>query len=337
MIAMPLDCSTIGLAGVAPHVACCDNSEAVETSIDLSVNLCPAREPALWLKNPIMPASGTFGYGVEYADVVSIDSLGAIVTKGISVEPWAGNPQPRLWETASGVLNSIGLENIGAATALAEKAPIWAGWSTPVIVNIVGHTIDEYVRVTEKLDGVRGVAGLELNISCPNITEGGMEFGTSPEMAAKVTARVRHATGLPLIVKLSPNVTDIVAIAVAVVDAGADALCVINTLRGTAIDVRKRCFRLGRHAGGLSGPAIKPVALHMVHRVAHCVSVPIVGCGGISSPDDALEFIMAGATAVQVGTGTFTAPGTMMSVIEGITEFLRNEHLQSIASVRGIL
>jgi dihydroorotate dehydrogenase (NAD+) catalytic subunit len=318
-------------------IACCDNSESVESSSNLAVNLCPSREPALWLKNPVMPASGTFGYGTEYGDLVAIDRLGAIVTKGISIEPWDGNPQPRLWETASGVLNSIGLENIGAAVALAERAPVWSVWNTPVIVNIVGHTLDEYARVAESLDGVRGVAALELNISCPNITEGGLEFGTNPDMAATVTARVRRATALPLLVKLSPNVTDIAAIARAVVDAGADALSLINTLRGTAIDVRKRVFRLGRQAGGLSGPAIKPVALHMVHRVAHSVTVPIVGCGGVSSAEDALEFIMAGATAVQVGTGTFTNPSTMLAVIDGIAEFVRSERLQNISDVRGIL
>ena len=334
---MPQDCSTIGVADVAHRVACCDNSGLVDSGHGLAVNLAPAREHGLWLRNPVMPASGTFGYGVEYGDLVPIHRLGAVVTKGISTEPWQGNPQPRLWETASGLLNSIGLENIGAAVAIAEKAPVWAGWDTPVIVNIVGRTIAEYVAVARMLDDVAGVSALEVNISCPNIAEGGLEFGTSPDLAATVTASVRRVTELPVIVKLSPNVTDITAIAAAVVAAGADALCVINTLRGTAIDVQKRGFRLGRQAGGLSGPAIKPVALHMVHRVAHSVTVPIVGCGGISSADDALEFIMAGATAVQVGTGTFTDANTMLSVVDGIDDYMRREHLLSLADIRGIL
>lgn len=301
------------------------------------VNLAPTRKTGLWLQNPVMPASGTFGYGVEYRDLVQVERLGAVVTKGVSIIPWEGNPQPRLWETASGLLNSIGLENIGVEAAIADKAPVWAQWNVPVIVNIAGRTVDEYVQVAHRLNGVAGVAALELNISCPNITEGGLEFGTIPEMAATVTKAVRDATHLPLVVKLSPNVTDIVAIALAAVRAGADALCLINTLRGTAIDVERRCFRLGRQAGGLSGPAIKPVALHMVHRVAHCVEVPVVGCGGISTASDALEFIMAGATAVQVGTGTFTCAGAMLGVVDGIGDFMRRHDLRSLAGIRGIL
>ncbi len=284
-----------------------------------------------------MPASGTFGYGVEYSDLVDIAALGAVVTKGISSEPWEGNPQPRVWETASGLLNSIGLENIGAAAALAEKAPLWATWTTPVIVNIVGRSVADYVQVAGRLDGVPGVSALELNISCPNVAEGGMEFGTNPDVAASVTSLVRTATRLPLIVKLSPNVTDITSIATAVVEAGADALCLINTIRGTAIDIHKRRFQLGRAAGGLSGPAIKPIALYMVHRVAHNVQVPIIGCGGISTADDALEFIMAGATAVQVGTGTFTDPQTMLRVVQGIDDFMRREGVLTLDEVRGIL
>ena len=266
-----------------------------------------------------------------------VDRLGAVVTKGLTIVPWDGNPQPRLWETASGLLNSIGLENIGVEVAVADMAPIWASWKPPVIVNIAGRTVDEYVRVARRLDGVPGVAALELNISCPNVSEGGIEFGTVPDMAATVTAAVRESTSLPLLVKLSPNVTDIVAIAIAVVRAGADALCLINTLRGTAIDIERRCFRLGRPAGGLSGPAIKPVALHMVHRVAHCVDVPVVGCGGISTAADALEFVMAGATAVQVGTGTFTDSSAMLAVIDGIEDYLCRHGIAALADIRGIV
>ncbi len=284
-----------------------------------------------------MPASGTFGYGTEYADLVAVERLGAIVTKGLTLIPWEGNPQPRLWETSSGVLNSIGLENIGVEAAIRERAPVWATWTVPVIANIAGHTVDEYAQVARQLDEVEGVSALEVNISCPNVEKGSLEFGTNPEMASQVTAAVRAATSLPLIVKLSPNVSDIVSIASAAISAGADALCVINTLRGTAIDVGRRRFRLGRPAGGLSGPAIKPVALHMVHRVAHAVKVPVIGCGGISTTEDALEFIMAGATAVQVGTATFGDANSMIAIIEGIEGFMRCNGVTDLSEIRGIL
>ncbi len=284
-----------------------------------------------------MPASGTFGYGTEYADVIAVESLGAVVTKGITACPWEGNPQPRLWETGCGLLNSIGLENIGVEAAVKDKAPVWATWKVPVIVNVAGHTLGEYVQVVERLKGVAGVAAIEVNISCPNVLQGGLEFGTSPEMAHQVTGEVRAVTDLPLIVKLSPNVTDIVAIALAVIAAGADAVCVSNTLRGTAIDTERRRFRLGRPAGGLSGPAIKPVILHMVHCVAHAVDVPVVGCGGIATADDALEFIMAGATAVQVGTATFTDARAMIEIIDGMERFMRHHAVKDLAEIRGVL
>jgi len=331
------DCSTIHKPGVASPATCCNNSEVVKALHPLEVDLAPARPSALRLRNPVMPASGTFGYGVEYSQLIPLERLGAVVTKGITLVPWEGNPQPRLWETASGLLNSIGLENIGVEEAVADRAPVWASWQVPVIVNIAGHTIDEYVQVAEKLDGVAGVAGLEVNISCPNVAQGGIEFGTSPEMAARITSSVRRTTSLPLIVKLSPNVTDIVAIAAAVASAGADSLCLINTLRGTAVDVENRTFRLGRAAGGLSGPAIKPVALHMVHKVAHCVDIPVIGCGGISTAQDAIEFIMVGAAAVQVGTATFTEPRAMLSIVEGIQDFMDSHGILKLAEIRGIL
>ena len=309
----------------------------MDTTPQVAVELCPRSPSPLLLRNPVMPASGTFGYGTEYARLVDVERLGAIVTKGITLVPWEGNPQPRLWETASGVLNSIGLENIGVETAIADKAPLWSTWQVPVIVNIAGHTISEYAQVAGRLDGVPGVAALEVNISCPNVSEGGLEFGTDPDMAAAVTSSVRAATSLPLIVKLSPNVTDIVSIALAVVAAGADALCLINTLRGTAIDVERRMFRLGRVAGGLSGPAIKPVALHMVHRVARSVKIPVIGCGGISTAEDALEFIMAGATAVQVGTANFTDADSMLAIVDGIEEYLSHHGIAALAEIRGIV
>jgi dihydroorotate dehydrogenase (NAD+) catalytic subunit len=226
-----------------------------------------------------MTASGTFGYGMEYEHLFDIQTLGAIVCKGTTLRPRDGNPQPRIVETAGGILNSIGLQNIGVEALIREKAPVWAKWRVPVIVNIAGGSIDEYREVAARLDGVKGVDGIELNISCPNVKEGGMEFGAKAASAAKVTAAVRKATGLPLIVKLTPNTADIVGIANAVADAGADAVCLINTLRGMAIDVKSRKPLLGNIFGGLSGPAIKPVALAMVYQVAGAIDIPIVGCG----------------------------------------------------------
>lgn len=335
---MARDCSThfIGIV-VAYATDCCDNLTSVDQEHVLQVTLAPHNSRGLTLNNPVMPASGTFGYGTEYGDLVSIEKLGALVTKGLTLVPWEGNEQPRLWETASGVLNSIGLENIGVAAAIREKAPLWATWKVPVIVNVAGHTVDDYTEVVRMLDVVEGVSAVEVNISCPNVERGSLEFGTSAEVAAQVTGAVRRATSLPLIVKLSPNITDIVEIATAVAASGADALCVINTLRGTAIDVDRRRFRLGRPAGGLSGPAIKPVALHMVHRVAHAVEVPVIGCGGISTAGDALEFIMAGAMAVQVGTATFTDPGSMISIIDGIEAFMWEHNIANLGDIRGIV
>ena len=331
---MSVDCSTIQIASVALRPFDCDNFTKLDTPPQLCVDLAPTRPGRLVLRTPVMPASGTFGYGTEYAELIPVDSLGAVVTKGITATPWDGNPQPRLWETASGVLNSIGLENIGVAVAISQKAPLWATWDVPVIVNIAGHTIEEYVEVARRLDGVPGVAALEVNISCPNVAQGGLEFGTDPEAASSVTKAVRAATELPTIVKLSPNVTDIVAIASAVQDAGADALCVANTLRGTAIDIERRTFRLGREAGGLSGPCLKPVALHLVHRVARAVTVPVIGCGGISTAEDALEFILAGAAAVQVGTATFTDPRSLVAITRGIAAYISRHGFQRLDDIR---
>jgi len=308
----------------------------VSQSISLIVTAACGENP-LVLRNPVMPASGTFGYGCEYADLIDIERLGAIVTKGVTLVPWAGNPQPRIWETACGVLNSIGLENIGVDAVIAEKAPLWSRWNTPVIVNIAGQSVDEYVQVASRLDQVPGVAALEINISCPNVTAGGIEFGMAPHTAANLTQAVRDVTALPLIVKLSPNVSDIVRIAAAVVDAGAGAVCLINTLRGTAIDIERRCFRLGRPSGGLSGPAVKPVALYMVHAVAHAIEVPVIGCGGIATADDALEFIMAGAAAVQVGTATFSDAESMLRIIDGIEGFMATRGIQSLDEIRGVV
>jgi dihydroorotate dehydrogenase (NAD+) catalytic subunit len=282
-----------------------------------------------------MIAAGIAGYGTEYAEIADIQKVGAIVCKGTTLMPRKGNAQPRLVETAGGLLNSIGWENIGIDALIREKAPIWAGWRVPVIVNVAGETIDEYAAVTSKLEGVPGISGIELNISCPNVSAGGLEFGIDPKLAARVTSVVKAATTLPVIVKLSPNVTDIKEIALAVEEAGADAISLINTLKGMAIDVDQRRPRLGNIVGGLSGPAIKPVALYMVFQVARVVHIPVIGCGGIACADDALEFIMAGATAVQVGTAALTDPQLGLNVLDGIRRFLRQNGIQNLTQLTG--
>ncbi len=282
-----------------------------------------------------MTAAGTFGYGTEYRHLFDIQKLGAIVCKGTTLEPREGNPQPRLAETACGLLNSIGLQNIGVKALIREKAPIWASWRVPVIVNIAGETVDDYAQLAHQLEGVVGISGLEVNISCPNIKAGGAEFGANPESAARVTAAVRAATSLPVLVKLTPNTGEIARIAAAVGEAGADAISLINTVRGMAIDITTRRPLLGNKTGGLSGPAIKPIALAMVYEVAGAVDIPIIGCGGITTGRDAIEFIMAGASAVQVGTASFANPCAPLDVLEGIEEFMRKEGIEDIAELIG--
>ena len=304
--------------------------------MNLSVQLAPENKKGLRLANPVMTASGTFGYGMEYEHLFDIQKLGAIVCKGTTLEPRDGNPQPRIAETANGMLNSIGLQNIGVDALIKEKAPVWAGWQVPVIVNIAGRTIDDYAEVAKELDKIPGVAGLEVNISCPNIKAGGAEFGANPESAAKVTEAVRKATSLPVIMKLTPNTAEIVRIAQAVTGAGADALCFINTIRGMAINIKTRKPLLGNGYGGLSGPAIKPVALYMVYEVFKVVNIPIIGCGGITNAGDAIEFFMAGATAIQVGTASFKNPRAPMDVLEGIEGFLEKEKIQDIRELIGV-
>jgi len=303
--------------------------------MNLSVQLAPTHPTGLRLENPVMNASGTFGYGTEYAELVDIQKLGAVVCKATTLAPREGNPQPRLKETPAGLLNSIGLQNIGVEALIREKAPVWASWQVPVIVNIAGEHVQDYARLASMLDGVAGVSGLEVNISCPNVETGGMAFGTDPDQAASVTRAVVSATSLPVMVKLTPNVTDIVGIALAVRDAGAHALCLVNTLRGMSIDIAGRKPFLGNVCGGLSGPAIKPVALYMVYEVAKEVDIPIVGCGGISSADDALEFIMAGASAVEVGTAQFVSPGALLDVMAGIGQFMQREGVEDLAQLVG--
>jgi len=282
-----------------------------------------------------MTAAGTFGYGTEYSQIFDIQKLGAIVCKGTTLEPREGNPQPRLAETASGLLNSIGLQNIGVKALIKEKAPLWAGWRVPVIVNIAGETVDDYTKLANELDGVAGISGIEVNISCPNIKAGGAEFGANPESAARVTAAVKSTTSLPILVKLTPNTSDIVKIAIAVAEAGADAISLINTLKGMYIDITTHRPLLGRKTGGLSGPAIKPIALAMVYEVAGAVEVPVIGCGGITAGSDGIEFIMAGASAVQVGTATFTNPRAPLDVLEGIEQFMKKEGVKDIAELIG--
>ncbi|HEY91183.1 MAG TPA: dihydroorotate dehydrogenase [Dehalococcoidia bacterium] len=304
--------------------------------MNLTVRLAPGNEKGLLLPNPVMTASGTFGYGTEYGHLFDIQRLGAIICKGTTLAPREGNPQPRITETPSGVLNSIGLQNIGVEALIEEKAPLWADWKVPVIVNIAGETVEEYAQLAARLTGIAGVSGLEVNISCPNVAAGGAEFGIRPDSAAAVTSAVRKATSLPVIVKLTPNTGDIAGVARAVAEAGADAVSLINTLKGMAIDTVKRRPLLGNITGGLSGPAVKPVALHMVYAVAGVVDIPVVGCGGIMSATDALEFIMAGASAVQVGTATLTGPRAPLDVLEGIEEYMEKEGIEDITGLIGV-
>ena len=299
---------------------------------DLSVQLGP-----LSLKNPVLTASGTFGYGREFASLMDPNLLGGIVVKGISLKPMAGNPPPRIVETPCGMLNAIGLANVGLEVFLSEKLPMLQELDTCVVVNIYGHSLDEYGAVAAGLKGVPGISALEVNISCPNVEKGGMAFGTDPAVAAQVTERVLRETDKPVIVKLSPNVTDICAIAGAVEQAGAHALSLINTLTGMSIDIERRTPKLANGSGGLSGPAIRPVALHMVHQVVKTVHIPVIGMGGILNASDALEFLIAGAQAVQVGTANFANPRASLNILEGIEQFLRDRDIDSVKEIIGSL
>ncbi len=289
----------------------------------------------LHLANPVLTASGTFGYAKEFAQYVDLERLGGVVVKGISLEPRAGNPPPRIAETASGMLNSIGLQNVGIKRFVTKKLPFLREINTKVIVNILGDTVEEYQELAGQLSEHAGIDALEVNISCPNVKKGGVAFGTVPEMAAAVTIAVRNSTDLPVIVKLSPNVTDITEIALAVEEAGADAVSLINTLLAMGIDIKTRRPRLANIVGGLSGPAIKPVALRMVYQVAGAVSIPVIGIGGITTAEDAIEFFLAGARAVQVGTANFTNPSASEDIVDGIIEYLRREDESSIKNIIG--
>lgn len=297
---------------------------------DVSVDLC-----GIAMKNPVMAASGTFGFGEEYAKFYDINRLGAIVTKGLTLEPKTGNPPPRIYETPAGILNSIGLENPGVRGFISGEWPRLSGLSIPVIANIDGDTVEDYYKTARYLSELTGLAAVEVNISCPNVEKGGMAFGQDPESARQVIRAVREAAGLPVIAKLSPNVTDIKSMAEAAASAGADAISLINTLLGMAVDIHKKKPVFHRIFAGLSGPAVKPVALRMVWEVYEAVDVPIIGMGGITSWQDAAEFILAGASAVAIGTGNFVDPFLPLDIIEGLQKYLSEQGIKNIDEIIG--
>ena len=289
------------------------------------------------LRNPVMTASGTFGYGEEFSEYVNLNMLGGIVTKGLSLRPRAGNPTPRIVETPGGMLNAIGLQNVGIDAFIEKKLPFLRSVDTVCVANFFGDTVDEYAEMARRLNELPEVAALEMNISCPNVKQGGIVFGSDPACAAGVVAACRAATSKPLIVKLSPNVTDVVAMAKACADAGADALSLINTLIGMAIDINTRRPVLANVTGGLSGPAIKPVALRMVLQVARAVKLPIIGIGGIMSATDVIEFMLAGASAVQIGTASFITPGIAEQIVQDLQAWMVANKVQDINSLIGAL
>jgi dihydroorotate dehydrogenase (NAD+) catalytic subunit len=285
--------------------------------------------------NPVIGASGTFGYGIEFAEIIDLNRLGGFVTKGLSARPLAGNPPPRIVETYGGMLNAIGLQNIGARAFIEYKLPLIRRYDTRIIANVFGYSDEDYIEAIKILNDGEGISLYELNISCPNVKEGGILIGNSPLQAARLTERVKRASSRPIIVKLSPNVTDVTEIARAVVSAGADALSLINTIVGMAIDINTRKPRLSYGTGGLSGPAIRPIAVRMVYEVAQSVQVPIIGIGGITSASDALEFIIAGATAVQIGTANYYDPKITIKVIDGLSQYCDRHGLDHLRSLIG--
>ncbi|MHB8769654.1 MAG: dihydroorotate dehydrogenase [Syntrophales bacterium] len=291
----------------------------------------------LRLKNPVLTASGTFGYGQEYAPFVDLGRLGAVVVKGLSLERRDGNPPPRIVETPAGMLNAVGLQNIGVRAFIAEKMPLLRTYNVPVIANIFGETVEEYRRMAEILADVPGIGGIEVNVSCPNVKQGGITFGACPDTVYEVTGKVREATGLPVILKLTPNVTDVRDVARAAEAGGADAVSLINTLTGMSVDIERRRPRLANVTGGLSGPAIRPIALRMVWQVAQAVRIPVIGIGGIMTAADALEFLIAGARAVEVGTANFVRPTATMEILAGIEAYLVRHRIGDIAELIGSL
>lgn len=304
----------------------------VKTDINLSVDIAGIK-----MKNPVMVASGTFGYGEEYCTFFDLSELGAIVTKSITLRPRQGNRPPRIAETPSGMLNAIGLQNVGLDAFISEKMPFLRTLGIPIIVSISGEDETEYIEIAERLSQIADVSGLEINISCPNVAKGGMQFGSDSQMTYELINSLRCATNLPLIVKLSPNVTDIVEIAKSAEQAGADALSLINTFLGMSIDIKSRKPKLGNITGGLSGPAIRPIAVRMVWQVFNVVKIPLIGMGGIMNADDALEFIIAGATAVSIGTANFVNPTTAIEVIKGIEEYMQKNEFSDINDLIGCL
>ena len=304
----------------------------MSAAVDLSVNV-----GALRLSNPILAASGTFGYGVEFAHLVDLNRLGGFVVKGLSIEPMAGAPAPRLCETPSGMLNAVGLQNVGVRAFVAEKLPALRQYKTAVIANVFGYTVDEYVGVIRILEEADGLAAYELNISCPNTEHGGVQFGSDPQMVSEVVSAARQAARRPLWIKLSPNVTDIKVIARAAEEAGAEALTVANTYQAMSIDVHTRKSRLGRTTGGLSGPAIKPITLRLVYEARRAVKIPIIGLGGIEKGDDVLEYLIAGASAVQVGAANFSQPNACIEILDQLERCCRDNNINDINKLIGCL
>jgi dihydroorotate dehydrogenase (NAD+) catalytic subunit len=299
---------------------------------DLRVNI-----GSLELQNPVMTASGTFGYAREFEKLVNLHRLGGVVVKGISLAPRAGNPPPRIVETPCGMLNAIGLQNVGVKRFIEEKMTYLRTINVPVIVNILGDTVEEYSEITRMLADTEGIAALEVNISCPNVKKGGVAFGNDPRMAAAVTSAVKEVSSVPVMVKLSPNVSDVTLVARAVEAGGADSVSLINTLIGMAIDLETRKPVLANVIGGLSGPAVKPVALRMVYQVAQVVNIPVIGIGGIDCTEDALEFLLAGASAIQVGTANFVNPRVSEDIVEGMNSYVKTNRLDSIRDLIGAL
>ena len=289
------------------------------------------------LKNPVMVASGTFGSGAEYSEFVDLNRLGAVVTKGVASVPWPGNPAPRIAETASGMLNAIGLQNPGIDLFSKRDLPFLEKYDTKVIVNVCGHSTEEYLDVVERLADEPRVDMLEINISCPNVKEGGIAFGQDPKAVEAITKAVKAKAKQPIIMKLSPNVTDITVMAKAAEAGGADCLSLINTLTGMKIDIERQTFAIANKTGGLSGPAVKPVAVRMVYQVANAVKIPIIGMGGICTAEDAMEFILAGATAVSIGTANFANPYTTLEVIDGIEAYMRRHGMEDINELIGLV
>jgi dihydroorotate dehydrogenase (NAD+) catalytic subunit len=317
-------------AGTGPRARDIIPPVIVPGEVDLSVNV-----GALRLSNPILAASGTFAYGVEFAHLLDLNRLGGIVVKGLSLEPIAGAPSPRLCETSSGMLNAVGLQNIGVRAFVAEKLPALRQYRTAVVANVFGYSIDEYVGVIRILEEAEGLAAYELNISCPNTAHGGIQFGSNPQMVSEVVSAARQAARRPLWVKLSPNVTDIGVIAKAAESAGADALTVANTYQAMSIDIRTRKSRLGRITGGLSGPAIKPITLRLVYEAKRAVKIPVVGLGGIEKAEDVLEYLIVGASAVQIGTASFSQPRMCLDILEQVEMSCATDNINSINSLIG--